>query len=304
MYSLTLHAPAKINPRLKITGLRANGFHELNMIMVPLKFADEITLRELPSQIELQLSGDVNPNDANVLGEKNLAWRAAKLFREHFQITQGVRISLTKKIPSGAGLGGGSSDAATVLLGLNQLWKVGASVQELSKLASQLGSDVPFFCSESACWVGGVGDQVELLSNYPNFHVLLLKPPFSVATPWAYQSFDRSHALKAPETGVFQLTVPDPGVRGSTLFSSVAAVVQALENDLETVVFTAHPELAKLKSQLVEFGALGSLMSGSGSVVFGIFSDHASLTKAEKAFAGGTHQVIATQTISGKNACV
>ena len=177
MNSITVNAPAKINTILRVIGRRPNGFHDLKMIMVPLKLADEITLTKISSGIEFACDCMA---DAGMTGEQNLAWRAANLLRQVASREDGVKITLKKNIPVAAGLGGGSSDAAAVLRGLNQLWDLGYTANELASQGMKLGSDVPFFCYDSVARVEGLGDEVIPLDSFPKLFILLTNPGFAV----------------------------------------------------------------------------------------------------------------------------
>ena len=249
-------APAKINLSLRVLGRRADGFHALETLMVPLDLADEMILAPMGAApapgggpFELICSDPSLPT-----GLDNLALRAAALFRTRAAVSlPPTRIILRKNIPHGAGLGGGSSDAATVLLALNEENQVGLGVQELAELASELGSDVPFFVHRSAAICRGrgeLGEPVEFARSVP---LLLLKPPFPVPTPWAYQHWASSREL--------------PGV----LYAAQPLAWGEAVNDLERPVFEKYLILAELKMWLLDQPEVsGALISGSGSTTIAI----------------------------------
>lgn len=265
MKGVTITAPSKVNTLLRVIGKRPDGFHDLEMVMVPLTLADEITIEEIQKGIEFQLDGE---GDAGMSGEKNLAFRAAALMREAAGVSIGVSIRLKKKIPIAAGLGGGSSDAAAVLKGLNLLWNLGWSPDRLAGLGVGLGADVPFFCHEGAAYVEGIGDRVSPCSDFPDMSFILVNPGFSVPTPWVYEQYDLELTPKYSDARV------RPHFR---VFSDVCA---SLHNDLEAVTSKAFPEIREIRKTLLDFGAAGAMMSGSGPTVFGIFEGAADRDRA------------------------
>lgn len=248
---MQLFAPAKINLSFEIKGRRADGFHEIETLMTPISLSDRLTIETAADGV----SGiDFTCDDPSLpTGEDNLVVRAAKLFREATKTNTGIKIALEKKIPHGAGLGGGSSDAASTLLGLNELFRAGLDENDLIKLAAQLGSDVPFFVARSAAVCRGRGEIVNPTSLPIRFSLLLLKPDFGVPTPWAYGRWKESREL--------------PGVDYSSQeFHGVRFV-----NDLERPVFEKFVLLGHLKTWLRQQPEVGAaLLSGSGSTVFAI----------------------------------
>jgi len=264
MKTIRLAAPAKVNTILKVVGRRPNGYHDLAMVMEKLSLHDEIVLELIDHGIELRLEGE---SDSGMNAEGNLAWKAAQAFREAADVTKGVRIILKKNIPVAAGLGGGSSDAATTLVGLNDLWEIDWPEEQLAKLGSRLGADVPFFCYEGPALVEGIGDRIVPISKLPKLYILLINPGFAVSTPWVYRQWDILQ-----EKG---LTVGVGDVRLPRLFETFQDVTANLTNDLEAVTIPAYPELKEIKNFLIGAGAQGALMAGSGPTVFGLFEDKA-----------------------------
>jgi 4-diphosphocytidyl-2-C-methyl-D-erythritol kinase len=265
MKGILVKAPAKVNTLLRVLRRRDDGYHDLEMVMVPLSLCDEIGLAEIGSGVELSLEGQ---SDEGMAAERNLACRAARLLIEGCGLKRGVRISLAKRIPVAAGLGGGSSDAAAVLRGLNSMWGLGLDADRLAGIGARLGADVPFFCHGAPAYVEGTGERVTPYASFPNISYLLINPGFAVSTPWVYGQWD------------LQLTMKDPDARVRPLFQVFSDVIGSLHNDLERVAIPAFPEIGKIKDALVDEGAAGALMSGSGPTAFGLFEDEAGRDKA------------------------
>ena len=253
MTKMQVLAPAKINLLLKVLGQRPDGFHEIETLIAPISLYDKIDIEKQNRWI------DFSCDDPTLsTGDDNLVVRAAKLFLEHNNIKGGVSIKLGKKIPHGAGLGGGSSDAAATLRGLNQFFETKLSRDQLAQLGSQLGSDVSFFLFESAALCKGRGEIVEPTKLRQKLPILLLKPAFGVASDWAYSRWRDSR--EAP--GIFYAAQDFEG--------------QTFENDLERPVFEKFIFLAQLKAWLLEQPEVAvALMSGSGSTVFAVLRSQA-----------------------------
>lgn len=282
MENISLKSPAKINTSLRIMDKRPNGYHELQMTMVKLSLSDAMTLSSLSSSIELVCD---NISDEGMKGERNLAWRAAAAFQRAMKIKRGVRIQIEKNIPTAAGLGGGSSNAAAVLKGLNQLWETNLSEKQLADIGITLGADIPFFCYDGAACVEGIGERVTPLATFPKLFLCLVHPPIAISTRWAYETYDR----RIKKTS----TTPPHGQRD---YQTVDDVLETLSNDLETVVLETHPEIGEIKSRLKEYGARGALMTGSGSTVFGIFQDKAARDKAASRISGNSWKIFAAES--------
>jgi len=247
---MQVFAPAKINLSLKILGRRDNGFHDLDTLIAPISLYDEIRIdKGRPGNgIEFRCDDPSVPP-----GNDNLVVRAAKAFFETTEIEPAVSIELQKKIPHGAGLGGGSSDAASVLLALNELFDAKLSRQTLARMAEPIGSDVPFFVFQSAARCKGRGEMVTPIKLKRRFSLLLLKPAFAVSTGWAYSRWQDSREI--------------PGVR----YGAQEFFDQTFVNDLERPVFEKFVFLARLKMWLLSQSEVGAaLMSGSGSTMFAV----------------------------------
>ncbi len=275
--------PAKINLGLHIHGKREDGFHELETIFQMVSLYDDVELELLPSGIKLECDTPGVPTD-----DTNLVCKAALLLRKSYQVEgKGVSIRLKKNIPFGAGLGGGSGNAAGVLMGLNCLWDLKIEREKLSKLAAELGSDVPFFLT-SPCALGmGRGEQLKALEPCAKFQVLLVFPGFPVATSWVYQNLKLKLTKRENNISI---------LRKNLSLSDITSLGSRLYNDLEPVVIQRFPEVQVVKDELGARGALGVLLSGSGSTVFGIFDDP---EKARVACAGlnGTWERVIVETI-------
>ena len=286
MAEVRLPAFAKVNLRLEILGKRPDGFHELRTVFQTVSLKDEVRLRTTRKPgIELQVSG--NESLASEPVERNLVYRAVAAVRRELAIGQGVKIELSKGIPAGRGLGGGSSDAAAALTGYLRLVKRKLPRERLFEIAATLGADVPFFL-EGGCALGvGKGDEIYPLPDSPRRHLLVVSPPsIHVLTPDAYRW------LNAP-----QLT---NSVANPKLYT-FCALAWSLEgspllNDFEEAVFERHPRLAEIKRDLLQNGATEALLAGSGSAVFGVFPSPAKARRAAVGFP--LDQTFVCETIS------
>jgi 4-diphosphocytidyl-2-C-methyl-D-erythritol kinase len=274
---LTLKAPAKINWFLDILGLRDDGFHEIRSLIQKVTLYD--TLVFSPSAgIELR-------TDAPIPAEDNLVYKAAMLLKNRYDVRDGAMISLNKEIPMGAGLGGGSSDAASALLGLNSLWSLDLSRDELCGIAEKLGSDVPFFLYGPVSLALGRGERIVPRNALKTVDILLVKPSFDISTAWAYEKFSEKMSINTSE-----LTKKPEKVNNIEHFilnierAELSDLAGNVSNDLESVTIESFPVIAEIKEKLLNYGAAFSLMSGSGSVVFGVFDSSEKAEKAAGAF--------------------
>jgi 4-diphosphocytidyl-2-C-methyl-D-erythritol kinase len=248
-------APAKINLSLRILGRRSDGFHEIETLMAPISSCDEINIEQRAGRKRIQFRCD---NRSLPKGDDNLVVRAAKLFFDKTNVTGGVSIELKKNTPHAAGLGGGSSDAASTLLALNKLFETKLPRETLAKMAEGIGSDVPFFIFQSAAICRGRGELVRTTRLRKQLSILLLKPGFCVPTPWAYSHWRDSHEI------------PDVS------YAVQEFAGRRFVNDLERPVFKKFIFLAQIKMWLLKQPEVGAaLMSGSGSTVFAGLRDNA-----------------------------
>lgn len=284
---IRLIAGCKINIGLTITGRRADGFHLIDSLFLPLDEPhDELFVRKVSNgTIRVECA------EREIDARSNTLTKAWEIFRKHAGKAPGIHVRLVKGIPWGAGLGGGSSDAAVLLLFLrNWLGRQSGGFHlsdgELTAIACEVGADVPFFLTRTSMRVTGIGDKLTPCSiSLPGSELLLVTPAIRVSTPWAYKAFDglvpgisEEHAAPA-QTVPAALTTTNEEDKGVSLLCTPG---NAFVNDLETAVFPRYPELADIKRSLLELGAAAASMSGSGSSIFGIFSDAAVARNAER----------------------
>jgi len=255
-------APAKINLFLRVLGKRAYGYHEIVSLMQKITLYDELTFLPRPKGIVLKC-----PNSDLPISEDNLIYRAAEALFAHAGYLSGIEITLMKNIPVAAGLGGGSSDAATTLLALNEMCQLGLKKVELMKIGAKLGSDVPFFIFGSSAFAEGRGEKLKAWENPLKLNIVLINPGFSLSTKLVYESLN----LRLTKERI-NYSIPR--------FSELGDIIREMHNDLETVSLRMHPELTDIKKLLLRHGALSAMMSGSGPTVFGIFTDENSAKKA------------------------
>lgn len=262
MNQIKLQAYGKINLSLDVLRQRPDGYHDVRMIMQTVKLHDNVDI-ERTEEPGIQLETNLPFLPVN---EKNLMWRAAKLLSDEFQLRQGVRMRLKKVIPVAAGMAGGSSDAAAVLYGVNRLFRLGLSLEELQQRGVQLGADIPFCLLRGTALSEGIGEVLSPLPSLPHCHIVLAKPPISVSTKAVYEGL---HVNELP-AGAH----PDvDAVMASLHAQDLHSVSQHMGNILETVTIRQHPEIAGIKQIMLELGACNAMMSGSGPTVFGIFDD-------------------------------
>jgi len=262
-------APAKINLSLDILGKREDGYHEVEMIMTTIDLYDRIELHSLKEdQIKVSLWSRYVPND-----ERNLAYKAAVALKHACKIPEGVHIKIEKNIPVSAGLGGGSTDAAAVLRGLNKLWSLGLSLEELAGIGAQIGSDVPFCVHGKTAIAKGRGEIIENLPSAPSCWVVLAKPNIGVSTKTIFKKYIHESRTRPIKDTIIEALHDDDFIKMS----------KSLENVLEPVTFSLHPEVKRMKEKMAKYGATGTLMSGSGPTVYGLVKQH---SKAKKIYNG------------------
>lgn len=280
---MLIRANAKINLSLDIVGKRDDGYHLLEMVMQSIDLHDDVQLEEIEEGIVLACDKNYIPLD-----NRNIAYKAAELLIRTYGIKKGVSIKINKNIPVAAGLAGGSTDAAAVLKGMNELFKLNLTEEELMALGLRLGADVPFCIKGGTCLCTGIGEKIEVLEPFKDQIVLLVKPPFGVSTREAYGGFELDKIKKHVET--------------KKLISAMNSLDLTLmnyhmRNLLENVILRKHPMVKNLKQNLMRLGAKTSLMSGSGPTVYGIFDDLEKAKNAMVFFDKGGNEVILTKTI-------
>lgn len=269
MKELRLKAMAKINLGLDVLRKREDGYHDLRMIMQSIYLYDQIRIRKIP-QPGIHVAVNLSYLPVN---EDNLVYRAAKLLMDEFEIKEGIQIRLQKYIPVAAGLAGGSSDAAAVLVGLNQMFELGLTQQELMQRGVRIGADVPYCIMRGTALAEGIGEKLTRLPSAPETYVLLAKPAVHVSTQFVYGNLRANELTSHPDIdGQIQ------AIRDGDLY----AMAEKMGNVLETVTIPAHPVIQEIKDCMIQNGAVGAMMSGSGPTVFGLYDDE---QKARAAYA-------------------
>ena len=260
MDKIKLKALGKINLGLDVLGRRPNGYHDVRMVMQTVYLYDQILLEKTDKEgISLKTNLFYLP-----VNENNLAYRAAKMLIDEFTIKEGVHISLEKHIPVAAGMAGGSSNAAAVLYGMNRLFQLGLTDQELMERGVKLGADVPYCIMRGTVLAEGIGEELTPLPAMPKCHVLLAKPPISVSTQKVYEKLDAQEVTKHPDID---------GILLGLQTGDLKKITSSMGNVLENVTITEYPQIESIKDVMKEEGALNAMMSGSGPTVFGIYDD-------------------------------
>ncbi len=260
MDKIKLKALGKINLGLDVLGRRPNGYHDVRMVMQTVYLYDQILLEKTDKEgISLKTNLFYLP-----VNENNLAYRAAKMLIDEFAIKEGVHISLEKHIPVAAGMAGGSSNAAAVLYGMNRLFHLGLTDQELMERGVKLGADVPYCIMRGTVLAEGIGEELTPLPAMPKCHVLLAKPPVSVSTQKVYEKLDAQEVTKHPDID---------GILLGLQTGDLKKITSSMGNVLENVTITEYPQIERIKDVMKEEGALNAMMSGSGPTVFGIYDD-------------------------------
>jgi 4-diphosphocytidyl-2-C-methyl-D-erythritol kinase len=267
-YRLKVRAPAKINYILEILDKRKDGFHNILTVFQTVSLYDIIYFKD-----SREISFSTNDESLENF-EDNLIGKAVNLLKKKSSVKRGVEIYLEKNIPIGAGLGGGSSDAAAVLKGLSKLWNLKLSDIDLHKTALQLGSDVPFFLDAGMAVAKGRGEKISPINRHlrPQLSMIIIYPDFSIPTSWAYSEWDKS-GLESESTGIdsFMHALSSRNIR---------ELAGSLHNDFEKIVTEQYPKIGEMKEALNKTGAMKSLLSGSGSSVFGIYQNEDAAEKA------------------------
>lgn len=252
-----IKAYAKINLGLDVTGRLPNGYHQVRMIMQSIDLWDHLTLQKASDGITLTSDSQELPLDEN-----NLAYRAAALMLEKCRISSGVRIHLQKNIPIAAGMAGGSTDAAAVMKGICALFGLSLPPNQLAEYGLSLGADVPYCLMGGTALAEGIGEKLTALPAFPDCHILVAKPDADISTKYIYEHLDAAGLTRHPDID---------GMISAVNSGSLQGILRRMENVLEKVAINVCPTVTLLKNRMLELGAAGSLMSGSGPTVFGIF---------------------------------
>lgn len=260
MNSIKLKAYAKINLTLDVVGKKDNGYHLLETVMQSVKLCDDIFIKKIKSdKIKLKCNLPWLPTD-----KKNLVFAVSEFMREKFSIDEGLFIDIYKRIPVGAGLGGGSADCACTVFGINKLFNLNLSFPEMIEICKKFGTDIPFCLVRGTAFAEGLGDEFTILPPAPNFYTVLAKPPVSVSTAHVYKNLVWNKVNLHPDTKEFIKAIKE---------GDKEKIPKGLVNVLETVTLAEQPSSEKLKRRLLELGAEGALLSGSGPTVYGLFTD-------------------------------
>lgn len=271
-------AYAKINLGLDVVRRLENGYHQVKMVMQSLNLWDMLTLERTDAGIAITTNVQGLPTD-----RRNLIYKAASLMFETYGIHSGIRVHLRKEIPMAAGMAGGSADAAAVMKGINELFRLNLPVSRLMEDGVAIGADVPYCILGGTALAEGIGEQLTPLPPMPDCHILVAKPRAEVSTKYVYEHLDARGITRHPDIDGMVLAIRQGSLEG---------IARRMENVLETVTVPAHPVIAEIKKRMLESGAANSLMSGSGPTVFGIFSDEG---KARAAYARLEEENLADQ---------
>ena len=266
---MSIAAYAKINLFLRIGKKLSSGYHNIQAVMQKIELSDNITIEPIAEDRII-----VESTNKELENENNLAYKAAFLLKKKYKSRQGVRIFIEKNIPIEAGLGGGSSDAATTLQNLNKLWSLKFKEKQLIEIASQIGSDVPFFIGENAAFVEGIGNKIKRIKKSFSINIVLINPGFRVSTKWAYSAFDKQKPKIKTKANINALVK-------AIEKKDIKEIANNLHNDFEPIVTKRYKVINEIKNNLLRNDALNASVSGSGPTVFGVFN---SIYEAREAF--------------------
>ncbi len=281
-------AYAKINLGLDVIGRLENGYHEVKMIMQNVGIYDVLTLTKIPEGIVVTTDNGELPTD-----DDNLIYKAAKLMLENYNISQGVKIHLEKNIPIAAGMAGGSTDAAATFWGMNELFSLGLPEEKLREIGVKVGADVPYCIMGGTALAEGIGEKLTRLPDAPDCCLLVAKPDINVSTKYVYEHLDAEGVEEHPDID---------GMMEAIYQGNLEGIVDRLGNVLEVVTVKKYTIIEDIKKEMLSFGAMGSLMSGSGPTVFGIFEKEEDAKKAMEHIkeSGFAKQVFVTGFCNGK----
>lgn len=257
---IQLKARAKINTALDVISRREDGYHELRMVMQSVNLCDTVFIKKQPQGITVTSNLVWLPTD-----RRNLVYRAAEVLKERYDIKSGIQINLQKNIPVAAGLAGGSSDCASTLVGIRNLFSLPISMEELMAVGKELGADVPYCIMRGTALAEGIGEKLTRLPAFPNTYVLLAKPPINVSTATIFGALDINSIDNHPDVEKMIHYIKKQDLKG---------ICDTMGNVLENVTIPLYPVIASIKSAMLDYGAIGSMMSGSGPTVFGFFASY------------------------------
>lgn len=283
MEEIILDAYGKINLALDVLYKRDDGYHEIDTVMQQIDLKDTLILKDRDSGISIESNEKSIPLD-----ERNLAYKAWKKMVENVKVNRGVDITIIKRIPVAAGLAGGSTDAAAVIKGLNMLWDLNLSQEELMKIGKEIGADVPFCIFGGTAQAKGIGERLKRIKSFSNKLILLVNIGVEVPTEYVYKSLNLNNK---------NLVVDIKKLIGYIDRDDLKKVAENMGNKLESVVIKEYPIIEIIKEEMVKLGALGALMSGSGPTVFGIFDDENKLYSCKERMERKYKKVIVTKTI-------
>lgn len=283
MKEIKLNAYAKINLSLDVLKRREDGYHEVKMIMQQIDLKDEIILTEIESGIKIECSNPKIPTDSS-----NLVYKAYDIMSNEFNISKGIKVRINKKIPMAAGLAGGSSDCAQTIIGLNELWNLNLNQKELMDIGVKIGADVPYCIMGGTALAEGIGEKLTKISGFSGKYILIAKPNIDVSTAYVYKNLDIHNINKHPDTEAMIDAINN---------DDIYIVVDNMVNVLENVTIKKYSIIEDIKKDMIDNGALGSLMSGSGPTVFGIFDDYEKGKACEVFLKNNSNDVFFIKTI-------
>ncbi|MBU5294300.1 4-(cytidine 5'-diphospho)-2-C-methyl-D-erythritol kinase [Anaerosalibacter bizertensis] len=283
MEELIIEAYGKVNLALDVIRKRNDGYHDINTIMQQIDLKDIVTIRDREKGIKIECDNPEVPVDSS-----NLVYTAWEKMKEKAKIDRGVHIIIEKNIPVASGLAGGSTDAAAVLKGLNKLWKLNFSTKELMDIGVSIGADVPYCIMGGTALAEGIGEKLKILKSFSNKLILLANPGISVSTAHVYNSLRLDKIEKSPDMDMLVQAVEN---------DDIYTLAKNMGNVLEQVTVEEFSQIKTIKEDMIRYGALGSLMSGSGPTVFGLFDDEKKLVKCKEYLEKKVAKVIITKTI-------
>ncbi len=285
MKKTKIKAYGKINLYFELVSKRIDGFHNIKSIMQNIDLYDEITIEEAGSGINIESNFKDIPKD-----EKNTVYKTVKIIKQKYKIKKGINIFINKAIPHSAGLGGGSSDAAAVIEVLNDIWNLKMKKQEKHEIASRIGTDVHFFLEGGTTYIKGKGEITSRVKDFKWNNILLIKPQIDISTPYVYSKV-KNEDLSKDDSDVLDIYNNNTEIE----------IIPYLKNDLEKIVFREYKEIQEIKKTMIDCKAKISLMSGSGSSVFGLFDNKKEIDECKKIMEKKYENIYLTKTIEKGN---